>query len=260
MTTTAPREPNDRRSVLGKVSRILTSFQDEDLSLSLTELTRRTGIAKATMHRLCQDLIAGGLLEREGAQYRLSLRLYQIGLRASGRRLLGQAARPLVEDLAQGFNCAVLLAVPQGGELLCVEHAGTHRIRVRAAESGRHLRLYSSAAGKLTVAMLPAQFPLAAVVPLIERRTPRTLTAAQLPAELERIRAQRYATEVEETRIGYQAAAVPVLGADDEYLGALSAIAPTASSALPRMVAELGPAARAIGARLARQAAYAQPG
>ena len=67
MTTTHPdavAEPDGRdalRSVLGKASLILTAFRDDDLSLSLTELTRRTGIAKATVHRLCQGLIEAEL-------------------------------------------------------------------------------------------------------------------------------------------------------------------------------------------------------
>ncbi|MBY8859090.1 IclR family transcriptional regulator [Nocardia sp. CA2R105] len=251
---------DDRRSVLDKVTRILTAFRDEDLSLSLTDITQRTGIAKATTHRLCQDLIATGLLEREGTRYQLSMRLYQLGLRAAGQRLLGRAARPVMEDLAQRLNnTAVLLAVPQGGELLCIEHAGSHRIRVRSAESGRQMRLCSSAAGKLTVAMLPAQFPLAEVTTRIVRRTPRTLTAAQFPAELERIRQRGYATESEESRIGYQAVAVPVLDNDRTYRGVLSAIAPTASSTLARLLAELTSATRAISVRLARETAYAAP-
>ena len=248
------------RSVLGKASLILTAFREEDLSLSLTELTRRTGIAKATVHRLCQGLIDAELLERDGARYRLGLRLFEIGLRAPGQRMLRQAARPIVEELAQALGNAVILAVPQGGDVLCIENAGTHRNWANSAVSGHRMRLHSSAAGKLTVAMLPAQYPLAAVVPrMAERRTPRTLTPARFPAELERIRREGYATEVEESRIGYHAAAVPVLGPGSVYLAALSVIAPTAGTSLPKLLRELTAGAHAITARLARQAAHAAP-
>jgi DNA-binding IclR family transcriptional regulator len=265
MTTTHPEaaaEPGGSdalRSVLGKTSRILTAFRDDDLSLSLTELTRRTGIAKATAYRLCQGLIEAELLERDGVRYRLGLRLFEIGLRAPGQRMLRQAARPIVEELAQALGNAVILAVPKGGELLCIENAGTHRNWANSVVSGRSMRLHCSAAGKLTIAMLPAQYPLSAVVPRMERRTPRTLTPLRLPAELERIRREGYATEVEETRIGYHAAAVPVLGPGGAYTAALSVIAPTAGTSLPRLLRELTAAADAVTTRLARQAAHAAP-
>jgi DNA-binding IclR family transcriptional regulator len=265
MTTTHPdtvAEPDGRdalRSVLGKTSRILTAFRDDDLSLSLTELTRRTGIAKATAYRLCQGLIEAELLERDGVRYRLGLRLFEIGLRVPGQRMLRHAARPIVEELAQSLGNAVILAVPKGGEVLCIENAGTHRNWANSTVSGRRMRLHCSAAGKLTVAMLPAQYPLSAVVPRMERRTPRTLTPARLPAELERIRREGCATEVEETRIGYHAAAVPVLGPGGVYTAALSVIAPTAGTSLPRLLRELTAAADAVTIRLARQAAHAAP-
>lgn len=67
------------RSVLGKVGLILSAFGDGDLALSLTELTARTGVAKTTVHRLCQDLVGCELLERDGSDYRLGLQLYAIG-------------------------------------------------------------------------------------------------------------------------------------------------------------------------------------
>lgn len=265
MTTThpvpavQPGGQDNLRSVLGKTSRILTAFHDDDLSLSLTELTRRTGIPKATVHRLCQGLVAAELLERDGAQYRLGLQLFEIGLRVPGQRMLRLAARPIIEELAQRLDNAVILAVPRGGDVLCIENVGTHRNWAMSAVSGRHMRLYCSAAGKLTVAMLPAQYPLAAVVAQMERRTPRTLTPAQLPAELERIRRDGYATEVEEVRIGYHAAAAPVLGPGNVYLGALSVIAPTAGTSLTRLLRELATAAGLVSTRLARMAAYAAP-
>lgn len=78
-------------------------------------------------------------------------------------------------------------------------------------------------------------------------------------ARLERIRREGYATEVEETRIGYHAAAVPVLGPGGAYTAALSVIAPTVGTSLPRLLGELTAAADAVTTRLARQAAHAAP-
>jgi len=247
------------KSVLGKVGLILSAFRDDDFSLSLAELTARTGVAKATVYRLCQELVAGELLEREGSGYRLGLQLYEIGLRAPRQRTLREAARPVVENLAQNLNNAVTLAVPNASELLCIENVGTHRNRARASVGGRNIQLHSTASGKLTLAMLPEQYPLPLVLARMRRRTPHTLTAAQLTDDLVRIREQGYATEVEEFRAGYLAVAVPVRGTDEAYLGALSVVAPTAGSNVPRMLVALTGASHTITSRLTLFEDYRAP-
>ncbi|MGW3286091.1 IclR family transcriptional regulator [Streptomyces sp. NPDC001002] len=249
-------QPN---SVLGKVSLILSAFGDDDLSLGLAELRSRTGIAKATVHRLCQELVATDFLERDGCNYRLGVRLYTMGLRSPRQRTLREAARPVVESLAQGLDNAVILAIPHHSDLLCVESIGTHRNHAGSTADGRRMELHSTAAGKLTLALLPERYPLAQVIPHMVRRTPHTLTPAQLPGELDRIREKGYAVEVEEKRVGYLAVAVPVRDTDGSYLGALSVISPTAGSRLPRLLAALTEASGVIAARLARHESHRVP-
>ncbi|WP_406497824.1 hypothetical protein OHB06_47035 [Streptomyces sp. NBC_01604] len=164
-----------------------------------------------------------------------------------------------MENLAQSLDNAVTLAVPNASELLCIENVGAHRNRARASAGGRHMQLHNTASGKLTLALLPDQYPLSVVLPRMRRRTPHTLTAAQLTDELVRIREQGYATEVEEFRVGYLAVAVPVRGSDGVYLGALSVVAPTAGSNVPRILVALTDASQTITSRLTLFEAYRAP-
>ncbi|MFI6737107.1 AMP-binding protein [Nonomuraea sp. NPDC050451] len=46
----------------------------DDESLGLSEIVRRTGVAKASVHRLAQELLQWGLLERRGPSWRTSTR------------------------------------------------------------------------------------------------------------------------------------------------------------------------------------------
>jgi DNA-binding IclR family transcriptional regulator len=55
-------------SVLGKARLILESFELDDDSLTLTEIVLRTGISKASVHRLNQELLEWGMLERAGLE------------------------------------------------------------------------------------------------------------------------------------------------------------------------------------------------
>jgi len=78
--------------VLGKARLILEAFEVVDDDLSLSELVRRTGIAKASVHRLAAELVDWGVLERSGSSYRLGMRVVDLGARVPRDRLPREAA------------------------------------------------------------------------------------------------------------------------------------------------------------------------
>ena len=94
-----PASSVDLASVLGKARLILDTFDSDTTDLSLTELTRRSGVAKASVHRLAGELVEWGLLERAGTKYRLGLRLFELGQMVPRQRILRDAALPYMEDL-----------------------------------------------------------------------------------------------------------------------------------------------------------------
>ena len=98
-------------SVLGKARLILESFELDDDSLTLTEIVARTGMSKATVHRLNQELLEWGMLERIGLEYRLGMRAFELGSRVPRFRVLRDAVRPYMESLHHQTREAVHLAV-----------------------------------------------------------------------------------------------------------------------------------------------------
>ncbi len=71
--------------------------------LGATQLARELGVAKSTACRMLAALSAGGLLERAaGGRYRLSLRMFELGLLAAERVPVREAAAryELDEDLS----------------------------------------------------------------------------------------------------------------------------------------------------------------
>ena len=83
-------------SVLGKALAVLRAFgPDDDRGIGFAELQRRTGLAKGTLHRVAGDLVAARLLDRDDGRYRLSVGLFELGMRASVERTLLEVAVPL---------------------------------------------------------------------------------------------------------------------------------------------------------------------
>lgn len=246
----------DVSSVLGKARIILDAFTVEDDELPLSELVRRTALAKATVHRLCGELLAWGLLERAETSYRLGLRLFELGQRVPRQRILRETALPYLEDLLAATQETVHLAIREGLEVLYVEKIVGHRQVPQPSRVAGRLPLHCTATGKVLLAFGPPAVTDQVVQAGLGRLTPRTVVApGRLQAQLARVRAEGVAVESEEIRLGYCSVAVPVRGPDDALVAALSITAPTYRAQLPRLVAALRPAAAGITRALQRPAA-----
>ncbi|WP_405952653.1 IclR family transcriptional regulator [Streptomyces prunicolor] len=224
----ASASPDSMNSVLGKVRPILEAFTVDDESLSLADLVRRTGVAKATVHRLCQELVVWGLLERAGCDYRLGLRLFEIGQRVHRQRILREVAQPYMEDLLLATQETIHFAIHDGLDVVYLEKILPHRGLSEESRVAGRLPLYCTATGKAILAFSPATLFGDVVRNGLKPFTRHTITSpGRLRGQVERIREEGIATEAEEVRLGYMSMAVPVFGRQNTLAGALSITAPT---------------------------------
>ncbi len=222
------QNPDPMNSVLGKVRPILEAFTAEDNTLSLAELVRRTGVAKATVHRLAQELVVWGLLERAGCDYRLGLRLFEIGQRVHRQRILREVAQPYMEDLLLATQETIHFAIHDSLDVVYLEKILPHRGLNEESRVAGRLPLYCTATGKAILAYSPGTLFAEVVRNGLKPFTRHTVTSpGRLRTQLERIRAEGIAIEAEEIRLGYTSMAVPVFGSQSSLVGALSITAPT---------------------------------
>jgi DNA-binding IclR family transcriptional regulator len=215
-------------SVLGKVRLILEAFAIDDVDLSLSELSRRTGISKASVHRLAQELLAWGMLERSGTDYRLGMRAFELGARVPRFRVLRDALRPYMEHLHQTTKETVHLGVLDGLQVLYLEKIADSVKVARPSRIAGRLPLHTTATGKVLLAHSPEYVLEELLSRPLERRMPATVVApAVLAAQVRKARELGYATEVEETTLGYCSVAVPLFGGSGLLLGGLAITAPT---------------------------------
>ncbi|WP_216215383.1 IclR family transcriptional regulator [Amycolatopsis aidingensis] len=264
MTLADPHSlPADSKSVLGKAKLILDAFDSDNVDLSLTELVRRSGVAKATVHRLAGELLEWGLLERVGTRYRLGLRLFELGQLVPRRRILRDAALPYMEDLLIATQETVHFGVRDGIDVLYIEKIAGHRgLHSQSRVAGR-LPLYCTATGKMILAFSPQSVFDEVVregLTALTRNT--TMSVDLLGKQLARMRRDRMAVEVEETRLGYMSVAVPVFSGGTRLAGALSVTAPTTRMNVNRVTGALRDAGAGISRTLQsmRCALFAEDG
>ncbi|EME14407.1 IclR family transcriptional regulator [Rhodococcus triatomae] len=236
----APVAGGEMSSVLGKARLILDAFDNEHNDLSLTELTRRSRVAKATVHRLAGELVEWGLLERAGTKYRLGLRLFELGQLVPRQRILRDAALPYMEDLLLATQETVHFAVRDGIDVLYIEKIIGHRGLNQQSRVAGRLPLYCTATGKMILAFSPQSVFDEVVEQGFTALTNRTtMSVSVLRQQLERMRKDQLAVEVEETRLGYMSVAVPVFSGPTTIAGALSVTGPTVRMNVSRVTGAL---------------------
>lgn len=215
-------------SVVGKVRLILEAFGMDDSELSLSELARRTGISKATVHRLSQELLEWGVLERAGCEYRLGMRVFEMGSRVPRMRVLREGVRPFMESLHLATKETVHLGIRDGLDVLYLEKISAHRQAARPSRVAGRMPLHSTATGKVLLAHAPREVLEDMAAAGLRRLTPSTVVLPGLLVEqLRTVRQTGYAIEREETVVGYCSVAVPLMGSGGLVLGALSVTAPS---------------------------------
>lgn len=251
-TTTSGLDPD---SVLAKIMAILGSFAVDDYSVTLAELTARTGLPKSTIHRMCQGLVVARLLDRVADGYRLGGGLFELGMRASVERGLVDVATPFMEDLYELTHETVHLGVRDAGEVVYVAKIGGHSQVDAPSRVGGRLPLHCTAIGKALLAHAPADVVDRYLAGSLVRRTPRTVVGPGLVRQqLERVRETGLAFEHEESAVGLGCIASPVVGADGDVVAAVSLTGPVTRFDPRRAAGAIRGAATGIQSTLARQA------
>ncbi len=215
-----------RRSVLGRVDCIIGAFDRTDGALTLHELTERTGLPKSTVHRMVDQLVAIGWIEREVGGYRIGMRLFEIGGLASRHSRLSDLAYPHLHALSVATGLAVQMAILDGADAVYLERIPMKGFHLPTRQGGRQ-PAYCTALGK---AMLAFDDEAAAGVLAQElpARTSRTLTEARdLELELERIAETGLAFDHQESYEGLACVAAP-LRSSGRAIAAVSVTGPVA--------------------------------
>lgn len=232
----APEEPSGTEarsgdtpnSVLGKVRLILDSFGPDDTALSLADLSRRSGIPKASVHRLIQEMIDWGVVERVGAEYRLGVRLYEYGSRVPLIRELRDNVRPFMSDLHKQVGETVNLGVLAGMDVLFVERANGYRQQPRPARLGGRVPMHCSSTGKVLMAFGPETLLTHVLSQPMARMTRATNTSrSRLIEQVAKVREQGFALDQEEVITGFSGIAIPLFSTASQAIGALSIVGPT---------------------------------
>jgi DNA-binding IclR family transcriptional regulator len=207
------RVERDTDGVLQRAALIMDAFCDEAPMQRLSSLVQSTGLPRSTVHRLAEQLVAVGWLERLSHGYRVGTRLFEVGSHAGRYERLLARAGPWLQDLLRTTNRSTHLAVLDGAEVVYLVKLSVRDATVPTRMGGRQ-PVHSTALGKALLAF-GSEAQLQAVLDRgLRRYTPQTIVdEGALHAALAEVRKAEVAFDHEETLPGLFCVAAPVRGA-----------------------------------------------
>lgn len=232
----------------------------------LSDVATKTGLRKATTHRLLSALVNVGFVYQDPAdrRYRLGYEIVRLGLAAT-RYDIVDLARPAMIRLARKTEDTVFVSVREGREAICLDRqVGAFPIKTLTLNGGDHRPLGVGAGSLALLAFLPddeveeviqANRPALVKYPKFSPHHLRELVA--------RTRAAGFAFNDGRIVSAMSAVGVPVWDPHGRLVAALSVAAINermSPSRIRQIVAALQEEAAQLKARLAAATGPARPG
>ena len=207
--------------------------------ITLTDLALQVGLAASTTHRLLATLEQADFVRRDaelGLWY-IGLRAFSVGNTFLNSRNVAVWARPFMMRLMEQTGETINLAVENQGCAVYIAQVECVEMMRMIVRLGSRTLIHASAVGKALMAwMSKKQIEEALRHQGLPRSTPQTIvTPGVLYENLEKIKRDGYALDLEEHTIGLHCVASPIFNELGEPIAGLSLSGPKARVTLERL-------------------------
>lgn len=235
---------------------VLEVLAESETPLTLSEITRRTGLPKATVFAILATLRRRHYVEPDpSGRWSIGITLFGLGSSVIRRFGLRTIAAPLMREFAKQYACTVHLGIFDRGEAVYLhKEEGSTFVRFATAVGDR-IPIYCTGVGMAMLAYMPADLVLEALhshPPM--PRTDRTITdVPKLLARLDSFRQQGFALDDEDDEPGVRCLGVPIFNEEGEVCAAISVtglVGQLNDGILPTLAKEARALADAVSAAL----------
>lgn len=212
----------DVTGVLSKAFDVLDTFGPTRQALSLSDITRRSGLPKTTTHRILQQMLSVGAIERVGRRYQVGTRVFAVSAH-SREATIRDVALPHLTELNRRCGHTLHLATLRGTDVLYIEKLQSRATAASPSSVGGRLPAHCTAAGKVLIAWgAPGAVEVLRERSRLPGRTTTSITSVdQLRRSLHLVKKHGFARDDEEAAVGLRCLAVPVR-VGDQTVAAIS--------------------------------------
>jgi IclR family pca regulon transcriptional regulator len=219
---------------------VLTCFDADHPTMSLTEVATAAGLARPTARRLLLTLEELGFVRSSNGAFRLTPKVLTLGMAYIGALGLWDIARPHLEELVAGTGESSSMAQLDGSDIVYVARVAVPKIIALRVEIGTRFPAVQTSQGKVLLAALSPEelratlaVPSRAGLPPYIGRSPE-----HLDRELTEVRARGWALADEELAPGVRSVAVPVRDGSGAVRAAMNVTVHAAETSTERLVEE----------------------
>ncbi len=203
---------------------VVKAFSDQRRSMTIAQISHKTGIPRAAVRRCLYTLKQLGYADAEANNFYLKPKILSLGYSYLSSTPLAIAAQPCLNQLSRTLNESCSLAVLEQEEVLYICRSQTSRVLSVALNAGSRLPAHCTSLGRVLLAglrepELDAFFERAKLVAYTDRTVVEEERLREIIAD---VRLKGYAIVEEELEIGLRSVAVPVRGASGATMAALN--------------------------------------
>jgi DNA-binding IclR family transcriptional regulator len=229
---------------------VLEFLDSSQRGWNISELSRKLGVPKSTMHLIVQTLERQGYVSREpgSRNYTLAVKVWELGRGLMRNVLLPEIALTHLNELVKKVHLTAHLAILEHDQAIYVQKVDCPGLIKFDTYVGKRTNLHCTAVGKVLLAHSSEQ----KLGQFLEREpfaryTRHTLTSAvMLRKELLKVRQSGYAVDDQEEELEVRCVAVPVFRRTGEFVAALGVtgtvghVAPESIESLAEQMRETG--------------------
>src|SRR5205814_7502014 len=242
--------------VIERMFSLIDVLASREEAVSLKEISEKTGLHPSTTHRILNDLTTGRFVDRpEAGNYRLGMRLLELGNLVKGRLNVRDAALTPMRELHKQIQQPVNLSMRQGDEIVYIERTYSERSGMQVVRAiGGRAPLHLTSVGKLFLAHDdPQRVRAYATRTGLAGHTRNSITSLPtLERELSKARQYGTARDDEELELGVRCMAAGILDDQGKLVAGLSISAPAdrlEDAWLERLTATAAQISAALGHR-----------
>jgi len=231
-------ETNFSQTVL-KALDVLECIALAEQPLSAAEVAKLCDISRPTAYRLICTLAARGYVaQADATHYRLGIQALSLSQNVLDSLELPELAQPYLRQLSDNCNETTYLSMLDDDNIVYVGKAESSQSLRTDTKIGWRNMLHCSSMGKAILAFLSESDR----TDLLERldlivKTRNTITdRARLREHLDAVRAQKFATDDEESEEGIRCVGAPIFDRTGRVFAAISLSGPAYRLSLPRLV------------------------
>lgn len=239
----AAGRPRDFVGAVAHVMNVLRAFNAEHPKMTLSEVSKLTGLDRAGARRYLLSLVHLGYITQEDKFFSLAPKVLELGYSFMATIPLSEMAQRFLDHVTGQTGETSALAILDGHNIVHIARTNANRMLAPTVTIGRSFSALSTSTGRVLLAFQD-DFAISKYLHDLGPQKVQAWNEAhgqQLDEELRKIRRKGYASVDQEIEEGVRSLAVPVLDPTGKPIAALNILTAVANVSKKKLLEELLP-------------------